>query len=137
MNIYPHDRHKLTAIKLTCPCNSLRKSNSFPKCNAGVVIDSEPHLSCTCNTSFLFAPLAVRVHTDCSAFPFCTPTKPLIRLNIKYKILCLMEFPTFINWTGPFPFCLFVCFCCFTSHVNSYGHCGRSVHLTTLFPGQA
>ena len=31
----------------------------------------------------------------------------------------------------------FVCFCCFTSHVNSYGHCGRSVHLTTLFPGQA
>ena len=21
-------------------------------------------------------------------------------------------------------FCLFVCFCCFTSQVNSYGHCG-------------
>ena len=32
--------------------------------------------------------------------------------------------------------CLFVCFCCFTSHVNSYGHCGTSVHLTTFFPGQ-
>ena len=50
-----------------------------------VVIDSEPHLSCTCKSSFLFAPLAVRVQTACSAFPFCTPTKPLIRLNIKSK----------------------------------------------------
>ena len=32
----------------------------------------------------------------------------------------------------------FVCLvCCFTSQVNSYGHGGRSVHLPTLFPGQA
>ena len=37
------------------------------------------HLSCTCKTSLLFAPLAVRVHTGCSAFPFYTPTKPLIQ----------------------------------------------------------
>ena len=27
-------------------------------------------------------------------------------------------------------------FCCFTSKVNSYGHGGTSVHLTTLFPMQ-
>ena len=33
----------------------------------------------------LFAPLAVCVHTGCSAFPFYTPTKPLIQLHIKYK----------------------------------------------------
>ena len=25
---------------------------------------------------------------------------------------------------------LFVCFCCFTSHVNSYGHCGTFSKLT-------
>ena len=48
----------LTAAELTCPCNSLRTSNSFTRCDTGVVIDSEAHLSCTCKTSFLFAPLA-------------------------------------------------------------------------------
>ena len=33
---------------------------------------------------------------------------------------------------------LFVClFCCFTSQVNSFFMARRSVHLTTLFPGQA
>ena len=35
---------------------------------------------------------------------------------------------------------LIVClFCCFTFQVNSYmyGHMGRSVHINTLFPGQA
>ena len=36
-------------------------------------------------TSLLFAPLAVRVYTSCSVFPFYTPTKPLIQLHIKYK----------------------------------------------------
>ena len=53
--------------------------------DTGVVIDSEPHLSRTCKTSFLFAQKAVHVHTGWSAFPFYTPTKPLIRLHIKYK----------------------------------------------------
>ena len=60
-------------------------SNSFARKDTGVVIDSEPHLSRNCKTSFLFAPLAVRVHTSCLAFPFYTPTKPLIQLHIKYK----------------------------------------------------
>ena len=50
----------LTAAKLTCPCNALQTSNSFARSETGVVIDSEPHLSRTCNTSFLFAPLALR-----------------------------------------------------------------------------
>ena len=63
-------------------------SNSFARGDTGIVIDSEPHLSGTCKTSLLFAPLAVCVHTGCSAaFRFYTPTKPLIRLNIKYKIV--------------------------------------------------
>ena len=68
-----------SAAKLSYPCNSIRTSNSFGRCDTGVVIDSEPHPSCMCKTSFLFFPLAVGVHTGCSAFPFCTPTKPLIQ----------------------------------------------------------
>ena len=43
--------------------------------------------------SLLFAPLAVRVYTGCSAFLFYTSTKPLIRLHIKYKTV----FPQIIN----------------------------------------
>ena len=56
-----HERQniKLTFSKLTWPCNSLQTSNSFARSDTGVVIDSEPHLSCTCKTNFLFAPLAV------------------------------------------------------------------------------
>ena len=75
----------LTAAKLTCPCNTLRTSNSFARSETGLLIDSEPHLSCPCKTSLLFAPLAVRVFTGCSAFTFYTPTKPLILLHIRYK----------------------------------------------------
>ena len=30
-------------------------------------------------------------------------------------------------------FLLFVCFCCFTSHVNSYGHCGTVSSLNHTF----
>ena len=51
---------------------------SFARSDTGVVIDSEPHPNHMCKTSFLLAPLAVRVHDGCSAFPFYTPTKPLI-----------------------------------------------------------
>ena len=65
----------------------LQTSNSFARCDTGVVIDGEPHPSRTCKTSFLFAPVGCRVHTGCSAFPFYAPTKPLIRLNIKYKFV--------------------------------------------------
>ena len=53
--------------------------------DTGVVIDREPHPSCTCKTCFLFAPLAVCVHIGCYAFQIYTPTKPLIRLHIKNK----------------------------------------------------
>ena len=68
---------------------TLRTSNSFAGSDTGGVIDSEPHLSPTCKTSLLFAPLAVRVHTCCSAFPFYTPTQPLIQLHIKHKTVSL------------------------------------------------
>ena len=61
----------LTAAKLTCPCNTLRTSNSFARSDTGGVIDSQPH------PSLLFAPLAVRIQAGCSAFPFYTSTKPL------------------------------------------------------------
>ena len=54
----------------------------------GVVIDSEPHLSYMCKTSLLFAPLAVSVHSGCSAFLFYSPTKLLIQLHINYKAVC-------------------------------------------------
>ena len=49
------------SCKLTCPCKTLRTSNSFARGDTGVVIDSEPDLIRTCKTSFVFAPLAVRV----------------------------------------------------------------------------
>ena len=56
-----------------------------------VVIDSEPHLIRTCKTSLLFAPVAVRVQAGCSAFPFDTRTKPLIRLYFKYKTVLFIS----------------------------------------------
>ena len=49
----------------------------------GFVIDSKLHPSRTCKTSLVFAPLAVRVQGGCSAIPFYTQTKPLIRLYFK------------------------------------------------------
>ena len=64
------------------------------KSDTGVVIDSEPYPSRTCKTSLLCAPLAVRLHTGCSAFPFCTPTKPLIQLHIKYKTVLFPKLQT-------------------------------------------
>ena len=63
----------------------LRTSNSFARSDTGVVIDSEPHLSCTCKSSLLFAQLPVRVQAGASAFPFYTLTKPLIRFYFKYQ----------------------------------------------------
>ena len=53
------------------------------------MIDSKPHLSRTCKTSLWFAPLAVHALAGCSAFPFYSPTKPLIRLYFKYKTVLI------------------------------------------------
>ena len=50
-----------------------------PRGDIGVVIDSEPRPSHRCETSFLFAPLAVCDHAGCSAFLFYTVTKQLIQ----------------------------------------------------------
>ena len=52
----------------------------FTRSDTGVEIDSDPR-----QTSVLFAPKAVHVHTGCFAFPFYTPTKLLIQLHIKHK----------------------------------------------------
>ena len=70
-------KNSLTAAKLTCPCNTHRTEVTL----TSVVIDSEPHLSRTCKTSLLFAPLAVRVYTGCSAFPFYTLRDSLKTVN--------------------------------------------------------
>ena len=43
----------------------------------------------------------------------------------------------FIKMLLCFDFMFVFLFCCFASKVNSYVMAGRSVHLTTLFPGQA
>ena len=43
------------------------------------------------NKVLMFAPLAVRVHTGWSAFPFYTPSKPLIQLHIKYNPVLFPE----------------------------------------------
>ena len=83
-------KFSLTAAKLTCRCNTLRTSNSSARSDTSVVIDNEPHLSRTCKTSLLFAPLAVRVQAGCSAFPFYTPTEPfIIRLYFKYATVLI------------------------------------------------
>ena len=81
----------MTAVKLACPCNTLRTSSPFARSNAGVMNDSEPHLSRTCKTSLLSAPLAVRVQAGCSAFPFYNPTKPLRRLYLKFKHILISK----------------------------------------------
>ena len=39
--------------------------------------------------NLLFAPLAVYVQAGCSAFPFYTPTNPLIWLYLKYKTVLI------------------------------------------------
>ena len=79
----------LTAAKLTCPCNTLRTSNSFARSDTVVVIDSKPHMSRTCKTSLLFTPLAVRDQAGCSPFSFYTPTKSLMRLYFKCKTVLI------------------------------------------------
>ena len=71
--------------KLIFLCNTIRTTNSFTRSEIGVVIDSKQYLIHMCKASLVFAPLAVCVQTGCSAFPFYTPNKWLIRLHIKYK----------------------------------------------------
>ena len=71
----------------SCPIHLPMQYASNFEFARSVVIDSEPHLCHTCKASLLFAPVAVRVHTGCSAFPFYPPTKPFLQLNIKYKIV--------------------------------------------------
>ena len=69
----------IDSCKAHLPVQFAMNMNSFARSDTGVVIDSEPHLSCTCKTCFFFSPLAVRVHTGCSPFPFYTPTKPFFK----------------------------------------------------------
>ena len=74
-------------------------TNMIDSCQArdtGVAIESEPHLNLTYKTSLLIAPLAVRVHNSCSAFPLYTPTKRLIQLHIQYKTLFFLNYNVYI-----------------------------------------
>ena len=53
-------------------------------------------------------------------------TKELVpSLDIALETSIFLVFETFV--------CLFVCFCCFMSHVNSYGHCGTVSSLNHTF----
>ena len=61
----------------------------------GVMIDIKPHLSRTCKTSLLFAPLAVCVQAGCSTFPLDTPTKLLVQLYFKYKTVLISKLKIF------------------------------------------
>ena len=67
----------------SCHAHLPVQNASNARSDTGVVIDSDPHLSRTSKTRFLFAPLAVHVHAGCSACPL----KPLIRFKIKYKTI--------------------------------------------------
>ena len=51
----------LTAAKLTCLCNTLQTSNSFPRSDTGVVTDSEPQNK----------PLVCSIGCLCSRWLFC------------------------------------------------------------------
>ena len=75
--------------------NTLRTSNSFARSVTHRVIDSDPHLSCMCKTSLVFAPLAFCVQAGCSAFPFYATTKLLIRFYFKYKTVLIPKLKTF------------------------------------------
>ena len=64
-------------------CTALR--NSVSGCSYKLAVNGgEPQLVCMCKTSLLFTSLAACDHVLCSIF---TQTKPIIRLNIKYKIV--------------------------------------------------
>ena len=80
------------------------------------------HLSCTCKTSLMFAPLAVLVYTGCPAFPFYTPTKQLIQLHIKYQLFCFLNYSfTKLNWHS------WIC------RINSYNSVKLILDLQTLW----
>ena len=86
-NLIDSSAAKLTCLDITHSPEVTRAGHhSFARSDTDVVIDSEPHLSGTFKTSLLFAPLAVCVHTGCSAFQFYTPTKP--KVKVKPKLLC-------------------------------------------------
>ena len=87
-----NDINLIDSYQAHLPVQMFGTSNPFARNDTVVVTDSEPDLSCTCKTSFLFGPMAVRVHTGYSAFPFYTPTKALIQLHIKY-IYKIVLFP--------------------------------------------
>ena len=76
-----NDINLIDSCQAHLPVQYASISNSYVRSDTGVVIDRESHLSRTCKTSFLFAPLAVRVHTGCFAFPFYTPNKTINTLK--------------------------------------------------------
>ena len=90
-----HDQFSLTHFLTPDYKRCVTQQNSLARSDTGVVIDSEPHPSHTCKASLLFAPLAVRVQAGCSAFPFYTPTLPLLRLYFKYKTVLIPKLKMF------------------------------------------
>ena len=68
------------------PCNTLRTSISLARSDTGVVIDSEPHLSYTCEISLLcYVPGVTR--NKCRKPKFCyleSQQKALLKFNKIY-----------------------------------------------------
>ena len=85
-----------TNVTDSYPYNMLRASNSFARCETGVVIDSEPHLSRMCKTSLLVAPLAVRVQAGCYAFSILLSDKTVY--TIKFEIQNCFNFFSYFRY---------------------------------------
>ena len=80
-----NDTNVIDSCKASLPVQHASNIELISRSDTCVVIDSELHPSRMRKASLLFAPLGVSVHTDYSAFPMYTPTKPLIGFHIKYK----------------------------------------------------
>ena len=66
-------------------------TNLIDNCQAHLPMQYASNIELIRKTSLLFAPLAVRVQSGCSAFPFYTSTKPLIQLYFQYKTVLISK----------------------------------------------
>ena len=95
--------------------------NEFPKC---------PHarlLSMFCDVRVCYRLMTVAIKE------IQTASTHKIYLRVCSVMLNVFERFRIMKDTHAVCLFLFVCFCCFTSHVNSYGHCGTVSSLNHTF----
>ena len=68
-----NDTNWIDSCQAHFPVQYTSNMELFSISDTEIVFDSDRHLSRTCKTSFLFAPMAVCVQAGYSAFPFFTP----------------------------------------------------------------